>query len=130
MPEILRHIIVSDLRRLRGHIRPVYHESRKRELKTRPIYECRCDERLKTKSEKSTLLVYTGLLEKRAIEDLSVVSSVRFHAGDKTHKEGVYANLRCSAASSHGGCDAKKAGPVRRSSKYPTLLDCLVNLDD
>ena len=39
-----------------------YYESRKRELKTRPIYECRCDERLKTKSEKSTLLVYTGLL--------------------------------------------------------------------
>ncbi len=28
----------------------VYFESRKRELKTRPIYECRCDERLKTKS--------------------------------------------------------------------------------
>jgi hypothetical protein len=26
----------------------VYDESRKRELKTRPIYECRCDERLKT----------------------------------------------------------------------------------
>jgi hypothetical protein len=23
----------------------VYYESRKRELKTRPIYECRCDER-------------------------------------------------------------------------------------
>ena len=27
---------------------------------------------------------------KRAIEDLHVVSSVRFHAGDKTHKAGVY----------------------------------------
>jgi hypothetical protein len=25
----------------------VYYESIKRELKTRPIYECRCDERLK-----------------------------------------------------------------------------------
>ena len=34
----------------------------KRELKTRPIYECRCDERLQTKSEESTRLVYTGLL--------------------------------------------------------------------
>ena len=41
----------------------VYYESRKRELKTRPIYKCRCDERLKTKSEKSTRLTYTGLLE-------------------------------------------------------------------
>ncbi len=40
----------------------VYYESRKRELKTRPIYECRCDERLKTKVEKSTVLVYTGFL--------------------------------------------------------------------
>ncbi len=40
----------------------VYNESRKWEVKTRPIYECRCDERLKTKSEKSTRLGYTGLL--------------------------------------------------------------------
>ncbi len=32
----------------------VYYESIKRELKTRPIYECRCDERLKTKAEEST----------------------------------------------------------------------------
>ncbi len=40
----------------------VYYESIKRELKTTPIYECRCDERLKTKAEKSTLLPYTGFL--------------------------------------------------------------------
>ena len=40
----------------------VYYESIKRELKTRPIYECRCDERLKTEVEESTLLVYTGLI--------------------------------------------------------------------
>jgi hypothetical protein len=39
----------------------VYYESRKRELKTKPIYECRCDERLETKTEKSTRLAYTGL---------------------------------------------------------------------
>ncbi len=37
----------------------VYCESRKREVKTKPIYECRCDERLKTKTEKSTRLAYT-----------------------------------------------------------------------
>ena len=30
----------------------VYYESIKRELKIRPIYECRCDERLKTKAKK------------------------------------------------------------------------------
>jgi hypothetical protein len=29
----------------------VYYQSIKRELKTRPIYECRCDGRLKTKAE-------------------------------------------------------------------------------
>ena len=66
--------------------------------------------------------------EKRAIEDLPVVSSVRFHAGDKTHKAGVYANLRCSAASSHGGCGAKLVGPIRMSTKFPTLQDCLREL--
>jgi hypothetical protein len=33
-----------------------------REVKTRPIYECRCDERLKPKGEESTCLGYTGLL--------------------------------------------------------------------
>jgi hypothetical protein len=41
---------------------PVYYESINRELKTRPIYECRCDERLKIKAEESTRLTYTGLL--------------------------------------------------------------------
>jgi hypothetical protein len=65
---------------------------------------------------------------KLAIEDLHVVSSVRFHAGDRTHKAGVYANLRCSAASSYGGCGAKLVGPIRMSSKFPTLRDCLREL--
>ena len=32
----------------------VYYESIKGDLKTKPIYECRCDERLKAKSEEST----------------------------------------------------------------------------
>jgi hypothetical protein len=39
----------------------VYYESIKRELKIRPTYDCRCDERLKTKTEDSTRLTYTGL---------------------------------------------------------------------
>ncbi len=42
----------------------VYYQSIKRELKTRPIYECQCDERLKTKDEESTRLTYTWLLTK------------------------------------------------------------------
>ncbi len=44
----------------------VYYESRKRELKTRPIYECRWVERLKTKAEKYTRLAFTGLLGRRS----------------------------------------------------------------
>jgi hypothetical protein len=40
----------------------VYCESIKRELKIKPISECRCDERLQTKSEESTCLTYTGLI--------------------------------------------------------------------
>jgi hypothetical protein len=38
----------------------VYYESIKRELKIRPIFECRCDERLQTKVKEFTHLVYTG----------------------------------------------------------------------
>ena len=38
-----------------------YYESIKRELKKRLTYEYRCDERLKTKTEESTRLTYTGL---------------------------------------------------------------------
>ncbi len=40
----------------------VYYESMKRELKTRPLYECRWDERLKTEAEESTRLAYTVLI--------------------------------------------------------------------
>ena len=39
----------------------VYNESIKRELKIKPIYECRCDERLKTKTKESTRLTSTRL---------------------------------------------------------------------
>ena len=40
----------------------VYYESIKRELKIRGIYECRCGERLQTKTKEITLLSYTGLV--------------------------------------------------------------------
>jgi len=40
----------------------VYYESIKRELKTRSIYECRCDERLQTKTKEFTRLSYSGLV--------------------------------------------------------------------
>ena len=40
----------------------VHYESIKRQLKIRCIYECRCDERLRTKTKEFTHLVYTGLV--------------------------------------------------------------------
>ena len=40
----------------------VYYESIKRELKIRPTYDGRFDERLKTKVKELTRLAYTGLL--------------------------------------------------------------------
>jgi hypothetical protein len=40
----------------------VYYETIKREVKIKPISECRCDERLKTKPEVSTCLSDTGLI--------------------------------------------------------------------
>ena len=42
----------------------VYYESIKREVKTKLIYECRCDERLKTKVEESARLGWTVLHDK------------------------------------------------------------------
>ncbi len=40
----------------------VYYESIKRDLKIRSIYECRCDERLQTKSKEFARLTYAGLV--------------------------------------------------------------------
>ncbi len=47
----------------------VYYESIKREPKIRGIYECRCDERLQTKSKEFTRLAYTGLVLERNCHD-------------------------------------------------------------
>ncbi len=40
----------------------VYYESINREVKIKSTYECRCDERLQTKTKKFTRLSYTGLV--------------------------------------------------------------------
>jgi hypothetical protein len=62
----------------------LYYESIKRDLKTRPINECRCDERLKAKVEESTRLTYTGLhgelenlkIKTRLIDEMFVIVMV------------------------------------------------------
>ena len=48
----------------------VYHEEIKRKLNRRLIHECRCDERLRTKGDGSTLHGYTGL--RRGLEHLKI----------------------------------------------------------
>ncbi len=60
-------------------------------------------------------------LEKRAIEAMPVVSSLRCHAADAKNKAGYHVNLR-------RGCGAKQVGPVRKSGKRPTFGDCLREL--
>jgi hypothetical protein len=52
----------------------VYYETRKREPKIKPNSECRCDERLKTKVEESTLLSDAGLFGE--LEHLKVKTSL------------------------------------------------------
>jgi hypothetical protein len=52
----------------------VYYESIKREPKIRGIYECRCDERLQTKTKKFTRLTYTGLVLELEHLKISVIS--------------------------------------------------------
>ena len=53
----IKNLVINDLKSL-----VVYYESIKRELKIRCIYECRCDERLQSKTKKFTRLTYTGLV--------------------------------------------------------------------
>ncbi len=51
------------------HSEIIYYETTKRELNKRLIYECRCDERLKSKDERSThLTLWHGGLEHVKIE--------------------------------------------------------------
>jgi hypothetical protein len=55
--------------------RSVYYEETKRELKRILIYECRCNERLKVKSEGSRRLAYTGLIG--GLEPLKIETRLR-----------------------------------------------------
>ena len=60
-------------------IQDVYYETIKWDLKIKSISECRCDERLKTKTEKSTRLTYTGFhgeLEHLKIKTRSIDTEV------------------------------------------------------
>ena len=57
-------------------------------------------------------------LEKRAIEAMPVVSSLRCHAADAKNKAGYHVNLRC-------GCGTKQVG-----ANVPLLVTAYVNLDD
>ena len=82
MPRQLRHATSFCPRcAVRAVLRKVvYYESLKRELKTKPIKECRCDERLQTRVEESTRLTCPRLvaelehlkIETRLIDEMFV----------------------------------------------------------
>ena len=61
LPDVLGIAGINDTA-LGGYKNFVYYESIKRELKIRGIYECRCDERLQTKTKRFRRLPYTGLV--------------------------------------------------------------------
>ncbi len=65
----------------------VYYESKEREIKTRPIYECRCDERLKTNTEKSTRLSYTVLFGE--LEHLKIKTKLTPKDKDEVNRRDV-----------------------------------------
>ena len=52
----------GNFRFLTVYMSVVYYESIKRKLKIKCIYECRCYERLQTKTKEFTRLTYTGLV--------------------------------------------------------------------
>ena len=65
----------------------VYYEWIKREPKIRGIYECRCDERLQTKTKKFTRLPYTGLVTVLVTGTWPGTSNVRNNALEKGKKK-------------------------------------------
>jgi hypothetical protein len=67
-------------------LRVVYYESIKRELKIKPIYECRCDERLQTK--RFTRLSYTGLVVE--LEHLKIKTRLTNEKFTNREAESVY----------------------------------------
>jgi hypothetical protein len=54
----------------------VYYETINRELNKRLTYECRCNERLKTKSKRSGCLTWTGLCEE--LEHLKIETKCQY----------------------------------------------------
>jgi hypothetical protein len=56
-------------------------------------------------------------LEKRAIEAMPVVSSLRCHAADAKNKAGYHVNLRC-------GCGAKQVAAPPDVSVYKGIMSC------
>jgi hypothetical protein len=60
-------------------------------------------------------------LEKRVIEAMLVVRSLRFHSAVAKNRSGYRVNVRCD-------CGTKQVGSVHKSSKRPTFGDCLREL--
>ena len=86
-----------------GYIRFVYYESLKRELKTKPIYEFRFDERLKTEVEESTRLACTLLyywkLFRKGKKYLEKFHQLPPEATQMTQRQGVVNVYECTLCS-------------------------------
>ena len=63
-----------------AHTDWICFESIKRDLKTKPIYKCRCDERLKTRVEESTRLTYPRLVAE--LEHLKIETRLMDEMGE------------------------------------------------
>ncbi len=112
----------------------VYYESIKWELNTRLIYECRCDERLKAKTERSTRLsgytVLCGGLEHWKVSNIWIVTQNTSRQGS-THvarqycQDTVYYSIT-SSPSTHNHVLSLKIpkylGPQNRISSVPTKM--------
>ncbi len=88
----IKNLVINDLKSL-----VVYYESIKRELKIRCIYECRCDERLQTKTKEFTRLAYTGLvveLERLKIETRLIEAKSHVRVSKQSCKQGNRLILR------------------------------------
>ncbi len=82
----------------------VYYETIKRELNKRLIYECRCDERLKAKTERSTCLAYTVLRGGQWSSTIVDLTRKKKKVMEHTRREVKEENVSCSGLCPWWGC--------------------------
>ncbi len=103
------------------------------ELKTKPMYECRCDERLKTKAEESTRLGYTGFSDLKTSDCRTFGIGKEDGKGSSTHWVTPYSvntrnfltdtgDIRLGPPVVCGGVIERKGSPSMSSVRRPLSL--------